>query len=61
MTNATTTSTQATVPGFSHQSEQHTDGAPMAITRLSGWIDMTEVKASTPSWIIRTRLDAPTR
>jgi len=33
----------------------------MVITRLSGWIDMTEVKASTPSWIIRTRMDAPAR
>jgi len=59
MTNATTTSTQTTVPGFSHQSAQHSDEAPMVITRLSGWIDMTEVKASTPSWIIRTKLDAP--
>jgi len=55
MTNITTSSTNATAQGLSRKPVQHSDGAPMVITRLSGWIDVTEVKNATPSWIIRTR------
>ncbi len=33
----------------------------MMITRLSGWIDMGEPRATTPSWIVRTRMSAPAR
>jgi hypothetical protein len=32
----------------------------MVVTRLSGWIDVAEVKATAPTWIIRTRM-APAR
>ena len=33
----------------------------MIITRLSGWIDMGEPRATAPSWIVRTRMTAPAR
>jgi hypothetical protein len=33
----------------------------MIITRLSGWIDMGEPRATTPNWIVRTRMTAPAR
>jgi hypothetical protein len=33
----------------------------MVITRLSGWIDVGEVKSMTPSWILPTRKNAPAR
>jgi hypothetical protein len=61
MTNLTTASTHNTARGYSHQAAQHSDGAPMSITRLSGWIDMSETKILTPSWIIRTRRAARVR
>lgn len=57
MTNFTTPSTQTTVKGFSRPAASHSDGAPMVVTRLSGWIDVTETKMATPSWIIRTRVE----
>lgn len=58
MTNTTTPSTPGTVQGFSAQTVSHSDSAPMVVTRLSGWIDVTETEAATPSWIIRTRSEA---
>jgi hypothetical protein len=33
----------------------------MVLTRLSGWIDVSEAKAMTPSWIIRTGHDSHDR
>ena len=27
----------------------------MVVTKLSGWIDVGEVKATAPAWIIQTR------
>jgi hypothetical protein len=33
----------------------------MIITRLSGWIDMGEPRTTTPNWIVRTRMTAPSR
>ena len=31
----------------------------MIITRLSGWIDMGEPRATALNWIVRTRMSAP--
>jgi hypothetical protein len=33
----------------------------MVITRLSGWIDVGEIKSMTPAWIVPTRMHAPAR
>ena len=33
----------------------NSDTAPMVITRLSGWIDIGEVKNANPAWIMPTR------
>jgi len=33
----------------------------MVITHLSGWIDVGEVKAAVPAWIVPTRMNAPAR
>jgi hypothetical protein len=33
----------------------------MVITRLSGWIDVGEIKSENPAWIIPTRTLAPVR
>jgi hypothetical protein len=33
----------------------------MVITRLSGWIDMGEVKTETRAWIVPTRIHAQSR
>jgi hypothetical protein len=33
----------------------------MVITRLSGWIEVGELKSMTPSWILPTRMGAPAR
>ncbi len=54
MTNLATTSTHTMVQESRHLA-RHSDGAPMVVTRLSGWIDIGETNATTPSWIIRTR------
>jgi len=54
MTNLTTTLTRTMVQD-PRQPARHSDGAPMVVTRLSGWIDIGETNATTPSWIIRTR------
>lgn len=61
MTNSATTSTHDTVRGYAHPKTKQSDGAPMIITRLSGWIDMGEPRTSTPTWIVRTRMHAPAR
>lgn len=61
MTNSATTSTHNTVRGYAQPATRKSDGAPMIITRLSGWIDMGEARATPPTWIIRTRVNAPMR
>ncbi len=61
MTNSATTSTHDTVRGYEHTATKQSDEAPMIITRLSGWIDMGELRTTTPSWIVRTRINAPAR
>jgi hypothetical protein len=61
MTNITTISTHSRTQGHSQPHPHNSDGAPMVITKLSGWIDMTEPKATTPGWIIRLRHDSHAR
>jgi hypothetical protein len=33
----------------------------MVITRLSGWIEVSELKTAAPAWIVPTRMHAPAR
>jgi hypothetical protein len=61
MTNSNTISTHRTVAGYSRLSARRSDEAPMVVTRLSGWIDVSEVKSTAPAWIIPTRVNAPAR
>ena len=61
MTNSTTASTHRMVGGYTRPSTRRSDEAPMVITRLSGWIDVGEVKSASPAWIIPTRMNAPAR
>jgi len=56
MTNSTTSPTRAIARNHSSPAARHSDEANMAITRLSGWIDLGETKAATPAWIHRTRM-----
>jgi hypothetical protein len=60
MTNSTTTTMQQMVGVNSHPSTRRSDEAPMVITRLSGWIDVGEVK-SAPAWIVPTRMNSKAR
>jgi hypothetical protein len=62
MTNSATTSTTDMIRGYAQTAAtRQSDEAPMIITRLSGWIDMGEPRATAPSWIVRTRPAAPAR
>ena len=61
MTNSNTTSTHQIIGIFTRPSNRRSDEAPMVITRLSGWIDVGEVKSANPAWIIPTRMSAPAR
>ena len=58
MTNSTTTSMQDTKQSYSKVTRKSSDTAPMVITRLSGWIDVNELKAEPRGWIIPTRIQA---
>jgi len=58
MTNSTTTSMQDTNQSYSKVTRKSSDTAPMVITRLSGWIDVNELKAEPRGWIIPTRIQA---
>jgi hypothetical protein len=60
MTNSATTSTRGMTRNYARPTNRPSDVAPMVVTRLSGWIDVCEVKATAPTWIIRTRM-APAR
>ena len=61
MTNSTTTSTSATNQNCSRANRNSSDAAPMVITRLSGWIDVNEMKAEPRGWIIATRIHRSVR
>jgi hypothetical protein len=61
MTNSTTASTHGMISGYARPKSRRSDEAPMVITRLSGWIDVGEVKSGNPAWIIPTRTHAPAR
>jgi len=58
MTNSTTTSMQSNQN--TNAGRKSSDAAPMVITRLSGWIDVNEVKAPR-GWIIPTRIHQSAR
>jgi len=60
MTNSTTVSTQ-TMVGYARPASRRSDESPMVITRLSGWIDVGEIKSESRAWIIPTRIHAPAR
>lgn len=59
MTNSTTTSMHKSTQGFARGERKSSDAAPMVINRLSGWIDVGELKAEPQAWIIPTRINAP--
>jgi hypothetical protein len=61
MTSLITATTHRTTGTHNRPSSKRTDEAPMVITRLSGWIDVGELKSATPAWIVPTRLNAPAR
>jgi hypothetical protein len=61
MTNSTTTSMQSANENFGRVNRKNSDAAPMVITRLSGWIDVNEVKAQPRGWIIPTRIHQSAR
>jgi len=56
MTNSTTTSTHSVNQNSARASRKASDAAPMVVTRLSGWIDVNEMKAEPRGWIIPTRI-----
>ena len=55
MTNSTTTAMHESGNGNGARANKNSDAAPMVITRLSGWIDVGEIKSAPPSWILPTR------
>ena len=61
MTNSTTTSMHDTNQSFARAERKSSDAAPMVITRLSGWIDVSEIKAETRAWIVPTRIHQSAR
>ena len=58
MTNSTTTSIHKSTQGFARGERKGSDAAPMLINRLSGWIDVGELKSDPQAWIIPTRIHA---
>ena len=61
MTNSTTTSMHKSTHGFARAERKVSDAAPMVINRLSGWIDVGELKSESQAWIIPTRVNAAAR
>jgi len=61
MTNSTTTSMHKVAQSYSRTERRQSDAAPMVINRLSGWIDVGEVKTETHAWIIPTRIHGQSR
>ena len=58
MNNSTTTSIEMD-QNFARATRKNSDTAPMVITRLSGWIDIGEVKTANPAWIMPTGTLSP--
>jgi hypothetical protein len=58
MTTSTTNTMHKSTQGFARVENKPADAAPMVINRLSGWIDMGELKAESQAWIIPTRINA---
>ncbi|PYS70657.1 MAG: hypothetical protein DMF73_12450 [Acidobacteria bacterium] len=61
MTNSTTTSMHSTNQAYARAERKSSDAAPMVITRLSGWIDVGELKAESRAWIVPTRIHQSAR
>jgi hypothetical protein len=61
MTNSTTTSMQSANQNFVQATRKSSDAAPMVITRLSGWIDVNEMKSEPRGWIIPTQIHRAAR
>ena len=61
MTNSTTTSMHKSTRAFARAERKVSDAAPMVINRLSGWIDVGELKSESHVWIIPTRVHAAAR
>lgn len=60
MNNSTTNSTEMN-QNLARAARKNSDTAPMVITRLSGWIDVGEIKTANPAWIMPTRTPTPVR
>jgi len=58
MTNSKTTSMQGTNQSYPKVARKSSDTAPMVITRLSGWIDVNEMKVEPRGWIIPTQIQS---
>ncbi len=61
MTNSTTAMMHNANQSFARAQRKSSDAAPMVITRLSGWIDVGEIKTETRAWIVPTRIHADAR
>ncbi len=61
MTNSTTTTMQSANHSYARGERKASDAAPMVITRLSGWINTSEIKSEMRAWIIPTRIHAHSR
>ena len=61
MTNSTTTAMQSRNHAYAHTDRKSSDAAPMVITRLSGWIDVGEIKPESRAWIVPTRIHQSAR
>ena len=56
MTKSATTSRQTIGEASAPPVHEYSDAAPMVITRLSGWIDVSEIKTELRGWIVPTRI-----
>jgi hypothetical protein len=61
MTNSTHTSLHKSRQVLARSHGKSSDAAPMVINRLSGWIDVGELRAESRTWIIPTRVHAPAK
>jgi len=61
MTNSTTTLMHGTNQTLARADRKSSDAAPMVITRLSGWIEVSEIKAEPRAWIVPTRIHQSAR
>jgi hypothetical protein len=61
MTNSTTISIHGSNHDEARSNRKSSDAAPMVVTRLSGWIDVNEMKAEPRGWIVPTRIHQSAR